>query len=128
MSRVWIPHPSKPDIHFVAGHDHAVGPFFIEKFREGRDRPLKSLDMFTAGRAVTLQDILDFMIAEGVFTLDQLQEALAWIATDEDESWQPKRDVMRVVEIVEDEAGDRVAAFMVVWTICPPACREPSTW
>jgi hypothetical protein len=56
MSRFRIVHPIKPELHVIAGHDHMLG-YFVELHREGRDRPIKSLDRFTLRRSVTLQEL-----------------------------------------------------------------------
>lgn len=97
MSRHRISHPSKPNIHIIYGHDHMLG-FFVELHREGRDKPIKTLDTFTLGRAVTLQDCLEFMISVGVFTRDQLQAALNFIQDGHPEPL--PQGVARTVEVV----------------------------
>jgi hypothetical protein len=97
VTRFRIDHPRRTDIHAEAGVDHAVGPFFIDPYREDRDRPIKTLDFFTAGRPVTLQDCFDFLISEGFFRRDDLEAALVWMQ--DAESVRPS--VMRVVEIIE---------------------------
>lgn len=99
MSRFRIDHPRDPDLRCEYGHDAHLG-FFAETFVENRSKPTAVLDVFTLGRAVTLQDVLDFMVHHCFLTRDQLEEALAWIATEEDESWRPGEDVMRVVGVV----------------------------
>jgi hypothetical protein len=94
MSRFRVEHPSREGIHAVAGVDHALG-FFVEVFREDRDKPIRSLDMFTAKRAVTLQDCFDFMIEHGFFTADQLRNALVFL-----QDGAPRPKDTRVVEVV----------------------------
>lgn len=97
MSRFRIEHPIKASIHCYAGHDHALG-FFCEVFSEGRSRPIKSLDFFTAGKPVTLQDCFEFMIANEFFTRDDLEQALVAI---QDGTLVKSAKVLRVVEAVE---------------------------
>jgi hypothetical protein len=98
MSRFRIDHPTDPKLHAIAGKDHAVGPFFIELYRDGRSRPIKSLDMFALGRPVTLQDCFEFLIAEGLVERSDLEAALT--AMQDGKRVRAKR-VRRVVEIVE---------------------------
>lgn len=99
MSRFTLDHPTRAGVRCEFGHDAGLG-FFAEVFKDGRSKPTAVVDVFTLGRAVTLQEVLDFMVEHCFFSTDQLHEALAWIATDEDESWRPNGDVMRVVEVV----------------------------
>jgi hypothetical protein len=98
MSRFRIDHPSRPNIHAEAGHDPVLG-FFVDVMREGRDRPLKSYNHFspTFNRARPLLGCLDFLVAEGFFTGEQLEDALAVFADDLDV---PTR-LVRVVEVIE---------------------------
>ena len=97
MSRFTIDHPIKPELHVIAGHDHMLG-YFIELHREGRDRPIKSLDTFTLGRSVTLQDCFEWLIAEGVTDRPDLEAALMAM---QDGTRVRSKKVRRVVEIVE---------------------------
>jgi hypothetical protein len=96
VSRFRVDHPARTDIHAEAGVDHAVGPFFIDLYREGRDRPFKTLDFFTAGKLVTLQSCFDFLIEHEFFDRDQLEAAHVYL---QDGGRRPKD--MRVAEIVE---------------------------
>lgn len=103
MSRFRIDHPTNPNLHCIAGVDHMLG-FFCELHREGRDKPIKTLDMFTAGKPVTLNDIFDFMIHHDFFTVEQLQDALVYL---QDGSPKPRsKGVMRVVGIVMGLKGE----------------------
>jgi len=98
MTRFRLDHPIRVGVHAEAGVDHAVGPFFVDLFREGRDRPFKTLDFFTHGRPVTLMDCFAFLIAEGFATRTQVEAALMHL-----QHGGPKprsKGVMRVVEIV----------------------------
>jgi hypothetical protein len=98
MSRFRIDHSTDPKLHAMAGVDHAVGPFFVELYREGRDRPIKSLDMFTLGRSVTLQDAIEFLIAERLIDRADLEAALMVM---QDGTRVRSKRVRRVVEVVE---------------------------
>jgi hypothetical protein len=102
MSRFRIDHPIKPDLHAIAGHDHMLG-YFVELHREGRDRPIKSLDKFTLGRAVTLDDCFTFLIEHGFFTLADLEAALVAM---QDGTRVRSRKVRRVVKLVERFKAD----------------------
>jgi hypothetical protein len=62
MSRFRVDHPTRQGIHVIAGVDHMLG-FFIEVFREGRDRPIKTLDVFTNKSPVTLQQCFCYRAA-----------------------------------------------------------------
>ena len=53
--------------------------FFVEVFREGREKPITSIDFFTANKPATVQQCLDMLIDQGFFTSDELQETLALI-------------------------------------------------
>jgi len=97
MSRFRIEHPTRENLHIIYGHDHMLG-FFVEMFREGREKPLKSLDMFTHGKAVTLNDCFDFLISVGVFTRPELQQALALIQDGHPEP--VPQGMARTVEVV----------------------------
>jgi hypothetical protein len=97
MSRFRIDHPINRDLHAIGGHDHMLG-FFVELHREGRDRPIKALDMFTIGRSVTLQDAFDFLIAEGLIDRADLEAALISM---KDGTRMRSKKVRRVVKIVE---------------------------
>jgi hypothetical protein len=97
VSRFRINHPINQSIYVIAGHDHMLG-YFAELHREGRDRPIKSLDMFTLGRSVSLQDCFEWLIEHGV--IDRLDLEAALIAMQEGTRARSKR-VRRVVEIVE---------------------------
>jgi hypothetical protein len=96
VSRFRIVHPHRSEIYAVAGVDHAVG-MFVEVHREGRSRPFKSLDFFTLGRSVTLNDCFEFSIENEFFTREQLEAALVWL---QDGSPTP-RD-MRVLGIITE--------------------------
>lgn len=96
MSRIRIDHPLRPDLHCIAGVDHMLG-FFIELHREGRDRPIKSLDMFKLGRPVTLQDCFEFLIEHGFFSTVELNDALIAIQDDEEDV---PLGVQRTIDVV----------------------------
>jgi hypothetical protein len=97
MSRFKIDHPNNPELHVIAGHDHMLG-YFVELHRNGRPCPIKSLDMFTLGRAVTLQDCFEFLIDLRVIDRPDLEAAL--MAMQDGTRVRSKR-VRRVVEVVE---------------------------
>jgi hypothetical protein len=103
MSRFRIDHPTNPHLHVIAGADHMLG-FFVELRREDRSRPIKSLDLFTLGRAVTLQDCFEFLIEHGFFTGEELHDALIAIQHGEEDV---PSGVHRVMDIVmEFKAAD----------------------
>jgi hypothetical protein len=97
MARFRIEHPKEPDLYAIGGHDHMLG-FFCELYKEGRERPLKVLDVFKMGKAITLQDCFDFLVTEGFFTRDDLEETLVCF---QDGKRVPKR-LEKVVKIVQD--------------------------
>jgi hypothetical protein len=97
MSRFRIEHPKKPDLYAIGGVDPTLG-FFCEIFKEGRERPLESLDFFKKGTAVTLQDCFDLLSRNGFFRLDQLQEVLVHL---QDGTPIPKR-LLKIAKIVEE--------------------------
>ncbi len=72
--------------------------YFVELHRDGRSRPTSSLDAFTLGRPVTLQDCFDFLIAKGVIDRTDLEAALVAL---QDETPVSSRKVRRVVEVIE---------------------------
>jgi len=65
-SRFRLDHPHDPKTYVIYGHDRMLG-YFAERNMEGRCKPA-TLDTFTRGRTVTLQDIFDFMIKHGFST------------------------------------------------------------
>ena len=76
MSRHRIDHPTRETVHAYYGHDHAVG-FFVEVFREGREKPIASIDFFTSNKPTTVQQCLELLINQGFFTEAELQDTLA---------------------------------------------------
>jgi hypothetical protein len=98
MSRFRIDHPTRDRVHAIYGHDPVLG-FFADMMREGRDKPTVSYDTWHPmfNRARPLLGCLDFLAAEGFFTGEQLEDALAVIADDLDV---PAR-LVRVVEVIE---------------------------
>ena len=98
MSRFRIDHPLKPELHAEAGYDPVMG-FFVDVMREGRSRPVKSYDHFNPmfNRERPLIGCLDFLVSEGFFTGDQLEDALVFLQDGE-----PEPDDMRVVDVVSE--------------------------
>ena len=92
-----VEHPTSRETYAIGGHDHALG-FFCETFREGREKPLKSLDVFTHGKPVGIQDCFDFLISKGFFTVDQLQDILVCL---QDGTKVPKR-LLRIEKVVTE--------------------------
>lgn len=103
MSRFRIAHPTDRELHVIAGHDHMLG-YFAELHREGRDRPIKSLDTFTLGRPVSLQDCFEWLISEGMIERAALEAALIAM---QDGTQVRSRKVRRAMEIVEAFKTDR---------------------
>jgi len=96
MSRFRLDHPTRPNVHAAYGHDAVLG-FYVDVMRG--HRVIKSYDHFHPlfNRARPLMGGLDFLVAEGFFTADDLEDALIVIADDLDV---PKR-LARVVEVIE---------------------------
>jgi hypothetical protein len=93
MLRFRIDHP-RTDMHTQAGHDPVVG-FFVDVLR--RDHVIKSYDFFQArfNRSRPLMGCLDFLVSEGFFTGDELEDALVYL-----QDSAPVPSDMRIVEIV----------------------------
>lgn len=99
MSRFRIEHPHDPERHAYAGHDHAVG-FFCEVYRgERREKPVKTLDVFTTERPVTLISALDFLANQGFFSHEDLEDALLWMRDEEPEHGSAA--ALKIVSIIE---------------------------
>ncbi len=96
MSRHHLDHPTKPGVQAAYGHDPVMG-FFVDVLRH--DRTIKSYDFLqpSFNRARPLMGALDFMVAEGFFTADQLHAALVFL---QDGGRRPPKGVARVVGIV----------------------------
>jgi len=103
VSRFTLDHPLKPTITAAYGHDHAVG-FFCEIFREGRVRPIKTLDVFTTNEPVDLIDCLDFLATNGFYAHEHLEDALLFMR-DEDER-HGTEEAMLIVKIIEAFVSD----------------------
>jgi hypothetical protein len=97
MSRFRIEHPSKPELHAEAGHDPVLS-FYVDIMKG--QRVIKSYDHFHPlfNRQRPLLGCLDFLVSQGFFTGEQLEDALVYVQ----DGWpEPTEGVMRVVEIVE---------------------------
>jgi hypothetical protein len=94
VSRFRISHPHRQDIYITAGVDHMLG-LFCELMHENRSKPIKSLDMFTTGKPVTLQAVFEFLIEHEFMTRTDLESALVYL---QDGGREP-RD-MRVTNII----------------------------
>ena len=93
MSRFRIDHPTRQDLHADAGHDPMMG-FFVDVMQG--HRVLRSYDFFQPcfNRSRPLIGCLDFLMSEGFFTGDELQDALVFL-----QDGAPTPSDMRVVEI-----------------------------
>lgn len=98
MLRFRIEHPVQPDLHCYAGHDRLLG-FFCDVMSEGREKPIKALDMFTADRPITLIDALDFICNQGFASHEALEDALLFMRDEDPEHGTP--EALRIVEIIE---------------------------
>jgi hypothetical protein len=96
VSRHRIDHPTRNHVHAIYGHDAVIG-FFVDVFIENREKPIASYDFFqpTFNRERPLMACLDFLVSEGFFTADDLEDALVYL-----QDGSPKPRDMRVVEIV----------------------------
>jgi hypothetical protein len=97
VSRFRIDHPHRPDLHAEAGHD-AVLSFFVDVMKG--ERAIKSYDFFAPSfnRARPLMGCLDFLVAEGFFTGDELNDALVFLQDGHLEALPP--GVARTVDVV----------------------------
>lgn len=98
MSRSRIDHPTRANVHAIYGHDPVIG-FFVDVHRDGRDKPIASYDIWhpSFNRERPLMGCLDFFVAEGFFTADDLEDALAHV---QDNTRVPKRLVTVVLVIM----------------------------
>jgi hypothetical protein len=103
VSRHRIDHPTRKNVHAIYGHDPVLG-FFVDVFIERREKPIASYDTWhpSFNRARPLHGCLDFLAAEGFFTGDDLEDALAHV---QDDTRVPKR-LARVVEVIERFKSD----------------------
>lgn len=97
MTRHRLDHPTRPTVHCYYGYDHMLD-FFVEIFRDGRDKPIKQLDIFSNGKPVTLIDCLDFMASNAFFGHEDLEDALLFM---QDEAEHGTDAARRVVEVIE---------------------------
>ena len=81
MSRFWIDHPSRDDVHANAGNEAVVG-FFLDVMRG--DRVITSYDCFHPlfNRARPLIGCLDFLVSEAFFIGEALEDALVFLQDD----------------------------------------------
>jgi hypothetical protein len=100
MLRFRIDHPTRTDMHAEAGHDPVMG-FFVDVMQG--HRVIKSYDFFHPlfNRTRPLLGCLDFLVSEGFFTGDELEDALVCLQDGE-----PEPSDMRVVDIVMDFRRD----------------------
>ena len=100
-------HPGDPAVRVAYGLDHALPGGFFASIDFGRttsniakDRALVEYDAFQRGYSheFPLRGCLEFLAEYGVFTLDDLNEAIVWFELHGDRS--PPKKLRLVVEII----------------------------
>ncbi len=100
MTRIEILHPTDPEIHAEAGHDHAIG-WFADVVRPGRRRSSYSAIERNYNHPRPLWGLLAFLVAEKLYSMDNLESALVALqdGTVSDESGEVQRVAGIVAEI-----------------------------
>lgn len=97
MPRFELQHPGDPMVQVVYGLDCAIGFFAAVDFGQcpspqTKDRALVEYDAFQSGYSeeFPLRGCLEFLAEQGLFTLDDLNEAIVWFELHGDR-YPPKR-------------------------------------
>ena len=105
VPRFELQHPNDPTVQVVYGLDCAVGFFAAVDFGQcpspkTKDRALVEYDAFQSeySHQFPLRGCLEFLSKFGVFTLDDLNEAIVWFELHGDRS--PPKRLRLVVEII----------------------------
>lgn len=85
MPRFELQHPDDPTVQVAYGWDFAIGYFSVFDFGQSpspptRNRALIEYDALQEGYSLEapLRGCLEFMSENGLFTLDDLNEAIVW--------------------------------------------------
>lgn len=101
MSRFRIDHPTIENVHAEAGHDPVLG-FFVDVMKG--HRVVNSYDHFHPlfNRQRPLMGCLDFLVSEGFFTGEQLEDALVYLQ----DGWpEASAEVMCIVRVIIEMKG-----------------------
>lgn len=105
MPRFELQHPHDSTVQIAYGWDHAIGFFATVDFGgspsgKANHRALLEYDAFQRGfsHAFPLRSCLEFLSEHGLFTLDDLNEAIVWFELHGDRS--PPKRLRLVVEII----------------------------